>query len=296
MLPKYLLVDSSCVLMANYYVLRKTMEEQEITHQILAQQTKNAVFNLKARLGLYKTPTIMVHDFGKSFRYRLYDNYKAGRPSHEHYKSIRSETISLLEESGIIQFGVNSLEADDIAYLICSNISDVWVVSNDNDWKCILRHPAQRFYKYTNPQGWFSTSSNLEQESQFRLILEKILLGCKSDSIPSAIKPKQFKSIPFDSYREDFVYSFLSEYGQSNVAYDAALAVLSEKQVEVEIEVGGLQDQIDLNYSLTFYHWDNYIEYGHYPVLETFTAKFEDIFKQKFNPYPYGLPETYPTI
>lgn len=282
MLPEYLVVDSSCLLMANYYVQRKYVSEEQLTAEFLADLTIRAVQNLQARLiGISNVKVVLVHDIGKSFRYRLFPEYKAGRPDHEHYKSIKMDCIRLIgEKSNIINFGVDGLEADDLAYLISSQIDDVWFVSNDNDWKTILCHPAQRFYKYTNPVGWFQINDTGRREL-VEPIMEKILLGCKSDKIPSVVKPSQFKKIDFTelwpSKLDEIVLGETPDY------FWFFERSLSEKQKSNEELLDEMYDLAEKNWRLTFYSWGNYIDYVSAEILVEFVEKFESLFSKVFN-------------
>jgi 5'-3' exonuclease len=268
--------------MANYYVQRKYVSEEQLTAEFLADLTIRAVQNLQARLiGISNVKVVLVHDIGKSFRYRLFPEYKAGRPDHEHYKSIKMDAIRLIgEKSTIINFGVDGLEADDLAYLMSTQLSDCWFVSNDNDWKTILRHPAQRFYKYTNPVGWFQLTS-LDRRELVEPIMEKILLGCKSDKIPSVIKPSQFKKIDWfellDVVADEIVTGESINY---QWFFDRAL---SEKQLAQEELLDELYDRADRNWRLTFYSWGNYIDYVRGEALEEFVEKFSEFFGKKFD-------------
>ena len=282
MLPEYLVIDASCVMMSNYYVQRKYVSEEQLTAEFLADLTIRAVQNLQARLiGISNVKVVLVHDIGKSFRYRLFPEYKAGRPDHEHYKSIKMDCIRLIgERSNIINFGVDGLEADDLAYLISTQIDDVWFVSNDNDWKTILRHLAQRFYKYTNPVGWFQLT-NFFRYDLVEPIMEKILLGCKSDKIPSVIKPSQFKRINWEDVPQPLSEEILS--AESINYFWFFERSLSEKQKSNEELLDEMYDLAGKNWRLTFYSWGNYIDYVRAEVLVEFVEKFESLFGKVFN-------------
>jgi 5'-3' exonuclease len=280
MLPELLGIDSSCVIMANYYVQRKYVSEEQLTAEFLADITIRAVQNLQARLvGISNVKVVLLHDIGKSFRYRLFPEYKAGRPDHEHYKSIKMDCIRLIgEKSNIINFGVDGLEADDLAYLMATQFTDCWFVSNDNDWKTILNHPAQRFYKYTNPVGWYDICNTVEPK--YKLIMEKILLGCKSDKIPSILKPAKFKNIDWGSVPDSLIDTILAgeliDYGWF---FERTLTapLLSD-----EFMVDQLYEQAEKNWRLTFYSWGNYIDYAYEYSLRNFNDRFQELFKQEF--------------
>lgn len=273
MLPEYLVIDSSCVMMAVYYVQRKFVSEDQLTAEYLADNTIRAIQNLQARLiGISNVKVVLVHDIGRSFRYRLFPEYKAGRPDHEHYKSIKMDCIQIIgEKSNIINFGLEGLEADDLAYLISTQISDCWFVSNDNDWKTILCHSAQRFYKYTNQVGWFQINSP-DRKELVEPIMEKILLGCKSDKIPSVIKPNQFKKITWQEVPEPIANEILS--AESINYYWFFSQCLKQIQLDNEDLVDDLYDLADRNWSLTFYSWGNYLDYVNHITLRMFKKEF----------------------
>lgn len=280
MLPEYLVIDSSCVMMANYYVQKKYVDESILTAEFLADTTIRGIQNLQARLiGISNVKVVLVHDIGKSFRYRLFPEYKAGRPDHEHYKSIKMDCIRLIgEKSNIINFGVEGLEADDLAYLMATQFADCWFVSNDNDWKTILSHPAQRFYKYTNPVGWYDISNTVDPK--YKLIMEKILLGCKSDKIPSVIKPSQFKNIDWACVPDSEIGDILA--GESidyNYFFERAIPTKHHSDELFD----SLCDQAEKNWRLTFYSWGNYIDYVRFGVLSEFVETFSELFGKKFD-------------
>lgn len=281
MFPKYLIVDSSCVLMANYYVQRKYAEEAEISAEYLADITIRAVYNLLGKLGLYETTVVLVHDIGKSFRYNLYDDYKSGRPEHNHYKSIKLNTIKHIgEKSNFINFGIDTLEADDLGYLLSSQFTDSWFVSNDNDWKTVLCFPAQRFYKYkgSNLESWFDISGINWEFKLAEPIMEKILLGCKSDTISSIITKKKFKLIDWNEVPEEKLWPICSG-GSIDYSYFIlkVLPNINEENLQVLI------DKCRFNQILTTYTWLNYVNNVKASTLMDFKNTFKLLFNKEFN-------------
>lgn len=139
---------------------------------------------------------VMAFDTKGSWRYRIFDGYKANRrenrdkaaidfdkffPAFDAFRREFRETFS-----NIYVMEIPTCESDDIIAVLTKDVfkldTEVIVISSDGDFKQLLA--MENVKQYDPIKGKFITSVNPKRD-----LMVKILMGDRSDSIP-AIKPK----------------------------------------------------------------------------------------------------------
>jgi 5'-3' exonuclease len=146
---------------------------------------------LMKRHGIEKKEHVLfVEDCPRSsiWRGKSFSEYKMSRkPSAVDPKIFHHSLQTLAQELGINVIGCPNAEADDVAYVVCMEMvkdgAMVTVITNDNDYLQVF--DKDRIHVF-NVQG-LDLSTRMMGFSAKDYLTYKILVGDKSDNIPSAI-------------------------------------------------------------------------------------------------------------
>lgn len=165
-----LIVDTSILIHANYYVLakfREVVETGDVVKKVCSQISGLTVT-------LNSTKVYLALDLGGSFRRSIYNEYKAHR-THKFDSDSISKKLSLIYNS----YSYENLESDDLIYLLCKSKKNNIIISNDEDLiGCTNDHTMYYNVKH-------KTLSSYTDQDRLYLLIDKICFGCKSDNIPS---------------------------------------------------------------------------------------------------------------
>lgn len=247
-------VDGSIVQLANYYVMCKYHAVQsDITAEALARKVSEAIYALEMSTGARsaKRPMILVLDRGSSWRKALDNRYKFARVGNEHYASIRLEAEEILAQS-FTTFVVPGLEADDLAYILTKNFSNVTLVSNDGDFKSMVRGHGHSWMKYSDKSVFrLPNEHSIAVDVAVRNGLEKAFLGCPTDGVAPIFREAQYERFAACIRDMDMVYK--EEFLKTGVPEDALTFMCMMNALDSRTQ-GYLLD----NYFLTGYSEMNY--------------------------------------
>ena len=207
---KYLLIDTSYLIFYRYYALiqwwRLAKEGEELDNpyeNIEFVEKFNKMFiqsidNIKKKLKIHKEKVCVIAaiDCPRSeiWRNHLLDVYKENRNQNDtficglFFKKVYSE--GLLEQAGVNYILKHkSLEADDIIaitkkYIENMNDSKIYIITNDHDYLQLANNNTLLFnLKFKELNKTYNSYDNPEKD-----LLSKIILGDKSDNIPSVFQ------------------------------------------------------------------------------------------------------------
>lgn len=190
-----LVIDSSILQVANFYVLCKFNNVERITGTMLADKVSEAVraLELNQRTKSQNQPTVLVFDRGRSWRKLLSSSYKMSRQGNEHYAAIRPEAEALLEKV-FLTYAIDGLEADDLAYLLTSHYSNVTLVSNDGDFEAMVRGHGHAWLKYADKSVYrLNNNYSIAVDQAVKANVRKMFIGCASDQVAPVYRESQFE-------------------------------------------------------------------------------------------------------
>jgi len=153
----------------------------------------NTIPRVEQLAGKKITRIIFTYDIGKSsYRLGLYSKYKGGRnygTVPDDFKPVYEQYVKTIGSAlGISNFPIKDLEADDIAGILSSKLTEeVILFSSDRDWdQIVLRHPDRVKYfniKQFKLMGYSDIVEETGCSSEARFITKKCILGDSGDHI-----------------------------------------------------------------------------------------------------------------
>jgi len=190
-----LIIDNSIVTLANYYVISKYTAQEDITAEQLANKVIEAVkaLELSSKTQSNKHATVLVMDKGRAWRKALSPSYKNGRVGNEKYMEIRPETEERLA-GAFLTFGIEGLEADDLAYILTSHYAIARLVSNDGDFEAMVRGHGHSWLKYSDRKEYrLPNDHSIAIDIAVKANVKKAFLGCPGDNVPPVYNESQFQ-------------------------------------------------------------------------------------------------------
>lgn len=189
-----LVIDLSIVAIANYHVLRKYTQEEHLTAELWATKTLEAISALKITTNAItkRWHTVLVMDEGPSWRKLVSGTYKYGRVRNDHMMEIRPEMEAIVKGAEKC-FSVASLEADDLAYILTKQFSNVTLVSNDGDFKALVRGHGHSWLTYSDRKEYrLPNDHTIAVDMAVKANLSKAFLGCPTDAVAPIYKESAF--------------------------------------------------------------------------------------------------------
>lgn len=130
-------------------------------------------------------------DRSSNWRFKIYSDYKNNRTYDEYifdyFKNTINNLIPYFVSLGCYQLSINKVEADDIAYFITKKFltetnKNIIIITNDYDYIQMIQDRV-KIYNLKD----LDLSTKIQQSPEIDLKM-KIILGDKSDNIPSIFK------------------------------------------------------------------------------------------------------------
>jgi len=207
----FLFVDGSYYIFYRYYATMTWWSKQdEHKHKEKGKAMSDPSFSekyrkmftttLKSLMKVHEVPfenVIIAKDCSRCdiWRNELYKEYKASRDEklQTFDSSVFTETYAtILPETGLRVMELNKLEADDIIAILVKHIltknsdADITIITNDNDYIQLLKENQKLLI--VNLQGKQIKDRIGDESAIGNYLMKKIIMGDKSDNIPSIMK------------------------------------------------------------------------------------------------------------
>lgn len=234
------IIDLSYFIFYRYFALQKWMKMSETTltdEEMLLKFTKvfqDHLKNVSKKLKIPPKNIIMVGDCRRSeiWRNDIYPQYKQRDSSipPNIFPFVYENIIPTLKD---IQFiCIESLEADDIAYVITSYVkNDVTIITNDNDYLQMLNEKT----RIVNLPSFKDISDRCKDNPRVGL-MTKVLCGDPSDTIEGIVSKKVAKElIEQDANDHQFIEKYMIEHGLKE-KYDLNMRLIDMSNIPLELK------------------------------------------------------------
>lgn len=228
--------DTSILLHSHYHVLKKQFDKvnpDEFYKRIMSTVDATLFELTRKKLSIGEL-TFCVDS--RSFRYDIFPNYKGSRPDKKDLENLFDIMIERLSKK-FTCIKNDKLEADDIAYLFSRKHDNCILVSEDNDYLQMIDKSRNVFMYKPFKRKLIQDCDNYYES------LEKLLLGCSSDSIPKCLVGRVGKKILKTHYD--------SVIDEENI-FKSLIESLSQKNITLN------REQFKINSLITLYSVDNY--------------------------------------
>jgi len=202
-------IDFSILLNANYYVAIKWGAHEDPAEVI--KLLERSIGSLS--LSLMPNRIVMCTDTGPSWRHDYIQGYKAGRPERKDFRDVaKAVTAHFREHYGLVE--IDTAEADDIAWCVAkyarSKGYKCTLVSADADYEQMTLTGAE-YYDYRQKR-------TLSVDA-YRARFDKLMQGCKTDVVPSLLKPR-FKRADYDKFYDTYLLETGGKLIEGQKEYD----------------------------------------------------------------------------
>jgi 5'-3' exonuclease len=253
---KYMIIDGSYYIfhrfyaVANWFQMQNPLKEYHLDRlaedsEFLAKYNRlfgENITRLMKRHKIHsKDSVLIVEDCPRSsiWRSKMFPEYKKSRkPSSVDPKIFHHSLHYLAPELGIRVLAYPNAEADDIAYVVGKNMADkgaiVTIITNDNDY---LQMYDKDKIEIFNVQG-LDLSTRMMGLTAEEYLRYKVLIGDKSDNIPSAIPRVGPKKAMVLLRNDEKLHAALNANSSLHARFNENDTLMNFEKIPLDISVG----------------------------------------------------------